>query len=133
MSKKPSGRLADIGAVLRAAATAAPNPDGVVDPVHYKRQLVADLCRLLGAQADGSAGKTPARPAAPPPDQLPNLSPRMRQTLERLLLGDSEKQIAAHLGVSRHTVHVYVKALYKGFGVCSRGELLARFVRQPRL
>ena len=56
------------------------------------------------------------------------LSPRLRQTLERLLAGDSEKQIARHLGLSPHTVHVYVKALYRGFGVSSRGELLARFV-----
>jgi DNA-binding CsgD family transcriptional regulator len=52
----------------------------------------------------------------------------MAQTLERLLAGDSEKQIARHLAVSPHTVHVYVKALYKRFGVCSRGELFARFV-----
>jgi DNA-binding CsgD family transcriptional regulator len=55
----------------------------------------------------------------------------MKQTLQRLLIGDSEKQIAAHLGVSRHTVHVYVKALYKGFGVSSRGELLALFIQTP--
>src|SRR5581483_5997943 len=53
----------------------------------------------------------------PPSDALP---PRMRQTLQRLLAGDSEKQIAQHLGRSRHTVHVYVKAIYKRFGVCSR-------------
>lgn len=57
----------------------------------------------------------------------------MKQTLQRLLAGDSEKQIAAHLGLSPHTIHVYVKALYKRFDVASRGELLARFVRTPTL
>jgi DNA-binding NarL/FixJ family response regulator len=60
---------------------------------------------------------------------IPDLSPRMRQTLDRLLAGDSEKQIAGRLGVSKNTVHVYVKALYRTFNVCSRGELLARFIR----
>ena len=53
----------------------------------------------------------------------------MRQTLERLLAGDSEKEIAVRLRLSPHTVHVYVKSLYRRFGVCSRGELFARFVR----
>lgn len=61
---------------------------------------------------------------------LAGLSPRVRQTLDRLLEGDSEKQIAAKLGVSRHTVHVYIKNLYRHFSVNSRGELLARFVRR---
>lgn len=53
----------------------------------------------------------------------------MRQTLNFLLRGDSEKQIARKMRISPHTVHVYVKSLYKRFGVCSRGELLAKWVR----
>ena len=57
----------------------------------------------------------------------------MRQTLERLLAGDGEKQIAYQLGLSRHTVHVYIKALYRGFEVSSRGELLAKFIQSPEL
>jgi DNA-binding CsgD family transcriptional regulator len=61
-------------------------------------------------------------------NDAPHLSRRLRQTLDRLLAGDAEKQIARHLGLSRHTVHVYIKALYRCFGVNSRGELLARFV-----
>ena len=53
------------------------------------------------------------------------LAPRLSQTLEALLDGDSEKQVALRLGISKHTVHVYVKLLYRRFGVCSRGELMA--------
>lgn len=53
----------------------------------------------------------------------------MRQTLTHLLRGDSEKQVAAKLGVSQHTVHVYVKSLYRHFGVSSRGELMARYIK----
>jgi DNA-binding NarL/FixJ family response regulator len=43
-------------------------------------------------------------------------------------VGDSEKQVARHLGLSKNTVHVYVKQLYRGYAVNSRGELLAKFV-----
>ena len=61
------------------------------------------------------------------PDAL-SLSPRQRQTLQHLLDGSGEKQIAARLGVSPHTVHHYVKVLYRHFDVSSRSELLARWV-----
>jgi len=58
------------------------------------------------------------------------LSPRHQQTLDLLLAGDAEKQIAGKLGLSRHTVHDYVKAVYRRFGVNSRGELLALWVKK---
>jgi DNA-binding CsgD family transcriptional regulator len=58
------------------------------------------------------------------------LSPRLRQTLFCLLQGDSEKQAAAHLGLSRHTVHEYVTALYRRFGVNSRPELMVLCLRR---
>ena len=58
-------------------------------------------------------------------------SRRMRQTLDRLLAGDSEKEVAARFGRSRHTVHAYVMKLYERYGVSSRGELFALFVRAP--
>jgi DNA-binding NarL/FixJ family response regulator len=80
---------------------------------------------MIGSSINGQPIEEPAPP-------LPNLSPRMQQTLQHLLAGDSEKQIAHQLGLSRNTVHVYVKALYRGFGVSSRGELLARFIQQPK-
>jgi DNA-binding CsgD family transcriptional regulator len=54
------------------------------------------------------------------------LAPRLVRVLEQLLPGYSEKQVAAQLGYSPHTVHTYVKAIYKHFGVNSRSELLAK-------
>lgn len=59
------------------------------------------------------------------------LSPHLDRTLRALLRGLSEKEVAAELGLSRHTIHEYVKALYRRFGVRSRSELLARFVACP--
>jgi DNA-binding CsgD family transcriptional regulator len=60
------------------------------------------------------------------------LAPRLRQVLDCLLEGDTEKQIALRLGVSRPTVHQYLTALYRHFGVSSRAELLAYFLRRWR-
>jgi len=65
-------------------------------------------------------------PRALPPAILRGLSPRLRATLGHLARGLSEKQVAAALALSPHTVHDYVKALHRHFGVQSRSELLAR-------
>jgi DNA-binding CsgD family transcriptional regulator len=123
VARQKQGKRRKNHAAVGIARSVAP----ATGAVEHRRQLFADFCRMLG-----NSLKAPApRAASAGPMPMPNLSPRMKQTLERLLAGDSEKQIARHLGLSRHTVHVYVKAIYRGFEVSSRGELLARFVRLP--
>lgn len=52
------------------------------------------------------------------------LPPRLRRVLEALSTGASEKQIAAQLGLSPHTVHQYVKDLFRRYRVHSRMELV---------
>lgn len=59
------------------------------------------------------------------------LPPRLKGVLAELLAGDSEKEIANRLSLSRHTVHEYVKVIYARLDVSSRSELMARWVR-PR-
>lgn len=71
--------------------------------------------------------------AGPGIDPISGLPPRLRQVLRRLLEGDSEKHAAARLGLAPATLHQYVKALYGRFGVQSRAELSARFIRFPGL
>jgi len=93
-----------------------------ISGIARKRRMVAMFCKILGEQLD-SGQRAPA-------DSSP-LSPRQRQTLDLLLAGRSEKEIAAKLSISRHTVHAYVKMLYKRFDVSSRAELLARWVKMP--
>lgn len=61
---------------------------------------------------------------APPPE----LSPRLRQILDRLLAGRTPKRIARELNLSVWTVREHVQRLYKFYGVASREELTARFV-----
>lgn len=58
------------------------------------------------------------------------LAPRVRDVLRCLLEGDSDKQIAARLGIGRHTVNQYAKVIFGHFGVNTRPELLARWVRR---
>jgi DNA-binding CsgD family transcriptional regulator len=81
--------------------------------------LHAELGRLFGTALRVQRGS-----------QFDGLSERLRQTLECLLEGDSEKQAALRLGLSRHTVHEYVTDLYRRLGVNSRGELLALCLRR---
>ena len=149
MSSSPSVRQGDLRSAVRLLGTVDRSRTASVET---KRRLLAHLCRILGSLVGADTfpapspqpghngngkgnGKGPTALATPWPDGAPSdpaLSPRLRQTLDRLLAGDSEKQIAGRLKLSPNTVHVYVKALYRRFDVCSRGELLSRFVRQGR-
>jgi DNA-binding CsgD family transcriptional regulator len=63
------------------------------------------------------------------PTKVASLPPRLRQVLSLLARGRSEKQVAADLDLSLHTVHDHVKALHRRLGVQSRGELLAVALR----
>lgn len=66
------------------------------------------------------------------PDPFADLPTRQREVLAALAEGDAEKQVAAKLGLSRHTVHDHVIALYRRFGVRSRAELVAIYWRLLR-
>jgi DNA-binding CsgD family transcriptional regulator len=86
------------------------------------------LLHLFHEEVGRLIGTALTRPSAP---GRAGLSPRLQQTLTCLLTGDSEKQVAARLGLSRATVHQYVTALYRYFSVSSRAELLAQLLRRP--
>ncbi|MCY1022469.1 response regulator transcription factor [Pyxidicoccus sp. MSG2] len=61
------------------------------------------------------------------------IAPRERQTLELLLHGLSDKEIAARLEISRFTVNHYTKSIYRRFGVQTRTALISRLLdRQGR-
>jgi DNA-binding CsgD family transcriptional regulator len=56
---------------------------------------------------------------------MEGLSDSQRRVLRLLIQGASEKQAAAALGLSPHTIHSHVKGIYRYFNVHSRPELLA--------
>ncbi len=91
-----------------------------------ERRVLTLFCREIR----GMLGETLMSPYAVKGRPLP---PRLRQVLELLLTGDSEKQIAQKLFISPHTVHSHIKRLHERFDVSSRGELLARCRNWPRM
>jgi DNA-binding CsgD family transcriptional regulator len=60
---------------------------------------------------------------------LTDLSRRQRDILVGLVQGDSEKQLALRLGISRHTVHDHLKTLHRRMEVSNRGELLGKCLK----
>jgi DNA-binding CsgD family transcriptional regulator len=97
------------------------------------RHFTARECqfvRLLHAELCREAGRSLATASDP---SASDLSPRLHQTLRALLEGDGEKQLAARLGLSRDTIHEYVRRIYQHFGVSTRAELLAYFLRRSGL
>jgi DNA-binding CsgD family transcriptional regulator len=87
------------------------------------------LARLLHVELGRLWRKDAIQKAKDPAIDLP---PRLAQTLQELLSGSSEKQIAMKLELSRHTIHNYVKALHQRFQVSSRGELLAKVGKETK-
>jgi DNA-binding CsgD family transcriptional regulator len=96
----------------------------------------AQLLHIFNQNLSNLYDPAPRREPLPAPLVLPDprvnsLPPRLRPVLQRILAGDAEKQAALKLGLSPHTIHEYTKALYRAFGVSSRGELMAQFVSGP--
>ena len=69
-------------------------------------------------------------PPAPARAELDRLAPRLQPVLRYILQGDAEKEVAAKLKLSRHTVHRYTQVIFQTLGVHSRGELLAKYARR---
>ncbi len=124
-------RQGNVSAMLRMMGPL--NGGKLADPVIRQRRLLADLCRFLGASVGAMPPPQPAATSRANGEALDHngeLPPRLEQTLHHLLAGASEKQVASHMKLSRHTVHVYVKALYRRYGVSSRAELLAKHFKR---
>jgi len=63
-----------------------------------------------------------------PGNQSAELSERERQVLDGLAAGQINKQIAAQMGVSIHTVRTYIRRIYEKLHVRSRTEALAKYL-----
>ncbi|MDB4934026.1 MAG: Transcriptional regulator, LuxR family protein [Labilithrix sp.] len=68
----------------------------------------------------------------PRASDAPKLAPRVRETLDAVLVGATDKEIAARLGISGHTVRDYMKVLFRAYGVSSRAQLIAKLTRAAR-
>lgn len=61
------------------------------------------------------------------------LAPRERETLDLLLTGLTDKEIAERLAISPFTVNQYNKTIYRRFGVNTRATLIARLLRSATM
>jgi len=113
-------QVTDDGAINVVAAHRAPG-EREFSPRELRLMAFfhAELGRLVGRSLVSATEPT-----------LDKLSPRLRQTLACLLEGDAEREVAGRLGLSPQTVHQYVKALYRWFGVQSRAQLLAYCIKR---
>lgn len=59
-----------------------------------------------------------------------SLTPTERRVLHLLLAGLPEKQIAAELERSHHTIHEYITGIFRKFGVNNRAALMALWLGQ---
>jgi DNA-binding CsgD family transcriptional regulator len=107
--RRRSGDTADVLVLKRAWGERPFGPD--------ERELVD----LVQSECGWLFEATPSSDDDPPQ----RLTRRERDTLKLLLTGQSEKGIASSLGLSPHTVHDYVKVIYRKLGVGSRAELMA--------
>jgi len=98
---------------------------GSRDFTSRERALVAMLHMIINKEIGSFL-------AAAEEPRISQLTKRRREVLERLLMGDSEKQIAFRFNVARATIHDHVLAIYRHFEVSSRGELLALFIGRAK-
>jgi DNA-binding CsgD family transcriptional regulator len=67
-----------------------------------------------------------------PSHRLAGLTPRERDVATLVVDGMTDREIAAHLSLSRHTVGQYTGQIYRKLAVRSRGELIALLLRGGR-
>ena len=93
-------------------------------------RFAARSARMLQLLVTEISAIPPHRLAPLGEQSLLDLPPRLREVLTALAEGDNEKQISVRLGITRSTVHEYVRRLFERFGVSSRGQLLVQAARR---
>lgn len=83
------------------------------------KYLHSELSKLVGTKLCGFNEPAPT-----------DLAPRVRDVLKLVLEGEGDKQIAKKLVISIYTVNQYVKVIFRHFRVCSRPELMARWLKR---
>lgn len=95
----------------------------IVRAIHEVHEGGVPLSRPVARRLLGVLGKPAAAPAAvarPVASDHDELSPREVELLERIVRGDTEQVIAAHLDISPHTVRTHVKNIYRKLRVRTR-------------
>ena len=99
-----------------------------------KKELFASLhlVQAGGSPMSNAIARRVAQAFALPALDQPgkDLSEREAAVLALLAQGHPEKEIAEKLGISRHTVHTYIRRIYEKLHVHSHAQAIARFSTQ---
>lgn len=87
-----------------------------------------DAMEVVGAVRAVGMGMTLFQPKAQQPEPVP-LSDREREVLELIAAGSTNREIAARLYLSPHTVKEHTSALYRKLGARNRAEAVQRAQR----
>jgi DNA-binding CsgD family transcriptional regulator len=131
-----SWRSADVDRIIlsgRMCRAQEPTLDGLVLLRAWgEKRFGARECRLIELLHNELAPLVGRQLTASDDPGPSGLSPRKRQVLECLLEGDTDKQISLRLGLSKATVSEYASDVFRHFGVSSRAQLSAIFLRRYR-
>ena len=111
---------------VRAGARAVLPRTASADAIGAAVEAAAAGLVILPSDALAEAPQATAARAIAPPEAL---SAREAQILALLAEGLVNKQIAARLGISRHTVKTHLAALFHKLGVSTRAEAVAAGAR----
>lgn len=104
----------------------------IVRAVHEVHEGGVPLSRSIARQLLAMAGRqAPAEPSNPLPAGAP-LSRREEMLLQRIVLGETESEIAARLNISPHTVRTHVKNIYRKLHVRSRAAAVRTALERQR-
>jgi DNA-binding NarL/FixJ family response regulator len=95
-----------------------------------REELIAAINALAEGLVVGSARSFQARPAAAADPGTQPLSEREMEVLGLLAQGLANKQIAAALGITEHTIKFHVSSIYSKMNVTNRAEAVRQGVRQ---
>ena len=122
---------AGLGEDAFAAAFAAGRAMRPEEAVAEAEASVAELTSAVADPAVGTSGSGSGPPVAAPAidGRTTELSPRQVEVLRLVAAGRADKEIAAALGISRHTVANHVARILAKLGVDSRAAAAAFAVR----
>lgn len=112
LARDLAARIPDATLVVVPGEAASPFSGDIEEPI-------AAIERFLGLRADV------AERSGPPAERIEALTPREVEILALLAGGSANKEIAARLGLSVHTVERHLTNLYGKIGVRSRSEATA--------
>jgi DNA-binding NarL/FixJ family response regulator len=70
------------------------------------------------------------RKTGPEPASVENLTPREREVLEQLALGNRYKEISEKLGISLDGIRFHIRGVYNKLHVHSRTEAVLKFLKR---